>query len=182
MADYGGSTTNPAYRDFTQTPRWLFNALHLEFNFILDVAALPVSALCESYLTPDIDALSVDWGDHIPPDERSPWCWCNPPYSDIGPWVEKAAEQSRAQSQAVVMLLPADISTGWFISAMQSADELRLITGGRVQFVPASVTGKRQSNPKGSLLFIWRPYITPRHIITTVSLAELKRVGTLEAA
>ncbi|HBR0852344.1 TPA: adenine methyltransferase, partial [Klebsiella pneumoniae] len=108
--------------------------------------------------------------------------WCNPPYSDIGPWVEKAAEQSRAQSQAVVMLLPADISTGWFISAMQSADELRLITGGRVQFVPASVTGKRQSNPKGSLLFIWRPYITPRHIITTVSLAELKRIGNLEAA
>jgi hypothetical protein len=75
------------------------------------------------------------------------------------------------------MLLPADISTGWFISAMQSADELRLITGGRVQFVPASVTGKRKSNPKGSLLFIWRPYITPRHIITTVSLAELKRSG-----
>ncbi|HBQ8794065.1 TPA: adenine methyltransferase, partial [Klebsiella quasipneumoniae] len=26
------------------------------------------------------------------------------------------------------------------------------------------------------------PYITPRHIITTVSLAELKRIGNLEAA
>ncbi|HGV4441559.1 TPA: adenine methyltransferase, partial [Klebsiella pneumoniae] len=25
-------------------------------------------------------------------------------------------------------------------------------------------------------------YITPRHIITTVSLAELKRIGNLEAA
>ncbi|HHL3700579.1 TPA: adenine methyltransferase, partial [Klebsiella pneumoniae] len=35
---------------------------------------------------------------------------------------------------------------------------------------------------KGSLLFIWRPYITPRLIITTVSLAELKRIGNLEAA
>ncbi|EGF65370.1 phage N-6-adenine-methyltransferase [Klebsiella pneumoniae] len=33
-----------------------------------------------------------------------------------------------------------------------------------------------------SVLFIWRPYITPRHIITTVSLAELKRIGNLEAA
>ncbi|HBQ8790081.1 TPA: adenine methyltransferase, partial [Klebsiella quasipneumoniae] len=26
------------------------------------------------------------------------------------------------------------------------------------------------------------PYITPRHIITTVSLTELKRIGNLEAA
>ncbi|MEI7100155.1 adenine methyltransferase, partial [Klebsiella pneumoniae] len=28
----------------------------------------------------------------------------------------------------------------------------------------------------------WRPYITPRHIITSISLAELKRIGNLEAA
>jgi hypothetical protein len=46
------------------------------------------------------------------------------------------------------MLLPADISTGWFISAMQSADELRLITGGRVQFVPASVTGSARATQR----------------------------------
>ncbi|HBV3440491.1 TPA: adenine methyltransferase, partial [Klebsiella pneumoniae] len=26
------------------------------------------------------------------------------------------------------------------------------------------------------------PFISPRHIITTVSLAELKRIGNLEAA
>ena len=96
--------------------------------------------------------------------------------------MEKATEQCKAQSQTVVILLPADISTGWFLSAMQSADEIRLITGGRIQFVPASATGKRQSNPKDSILFIWRPFITPRRIITSVSLSELKRIGTMEAA
>ena len=121
------------------------------------------------------DSLSSEWASFGA-------IWCNPPYSDIGPWVDKAAEQCRKQTQPVVMLLPADISTGWFSSALESADELRMITGGRIQFVPASITGKRQSNPKGSVLFIWRPFIKPRHIITSVSLAELKRIGTLEAA
>lgn len=175
MTDYGGSKTPKNERDYWQTPIEIFNALDREFGFWLDAAASESNALCAHYLTELDDSLNSEWASYGS-------IWCNPPYSDIGPWVEKAAEQSRAQSQAVVMLLPADISTGWFISAMQSADELRLITGGRVQFVPASVTGMRKSNPKGSLLFIWRPYITPRHIITTVSLDELKRIGNLEAA
>ena len=89
----------------TQTPLWLFRALDLEFNFALDAAALPETALCEKYLTPDIDALSVDWGDFISPSVRSPWAWLNPPYSDIGPWVEKAIEQ-QGRGIGTVMLVP----------------------------------------------------------------------------
>ena len=67
MADYRGSTTQTDTRDMTQTPLWLFRALDLEFNFSLDAAALPETALCQKYLTPDIDALNVDWGDFISP-------------------------------------------------------------------------------------------------------------------
>lgn len=66
MADYTGSTTNLAFRDMTQTPLWLFDALNVEFGFQLDVAALPQSALCEKFLTPVIDALTVNWGDFMP--------------------------------------------------------------------------------------------------------------------
>jgi len=175
MTDYGGSTTPKNERDCWQTPIEIFNALDLEFGFWLDAAASETNALCAHYLTEMDDSLSSEWASFGA-------IWCNPPYSDIGQWVEKAAEQCRKQTQPVVMLLPADISTGWFSSALESADELRMITGGRIQFVPASITGKRQSNPKGSVLFIWRPFIKPRHIITSVSLAELKRIGTLEAA
>ena len=47
MADYRGSTTQTDTRDMTQTPLWLFRALDLEFNFSLDAAALPETALCE---------------------------------------------------------------------------------------------------------------------------------------
>ena len=62
MADYQGSTTNPVFRDMTQTPRWLYEALNAEFNFCLDAAALPETALHTNYLTPEIDALKVSWG------------------------------------------------------------------------------------------------------------------------
>ena len=175
MTDFGGSKTPKNERDYWQTPIEIFNALDREFGFWLDAAASESNALCAHYLTELDDSLNSEW-------TSCGSIWCNPPYSDISPWVEKAAEQCMAQRQPVVMLLPADISTGWFSAAMQTADELRLITDGRIQFVPVTDGGKRKSNPKGSVLFIWRPFTKPRHIITSVSLAELRRIGAREVA
>lgn len=175
MTDFGGSTTPQNEKDCWQTPLWVFDALDMEFGFWLDAASSERNALCSHFLTEQDDSLSREWNSYGA-------IWCNPPYSDISPWVEKAAEQCAAQRQPVVMLLPADISTGWFSAAMQTADELRLITDGRIQFVPVTDGGKCKSNPKGSVLFIWRPFIKPRRIITSVSLAELKRIGTRNAA
>lgn len=175
MTDYGGSKTPKNERDYWQTPIEIFNALDREFGFWLDAAASESNALCAHYITEMDDSLNSEW-------KTMGAIFCNPPYSKISPWIAKAAEQCREQCQPVVMLLPADISTGWFSAARESADELRLIIDGRINFIPVSATGKRESNPKGSVLFIWRPFIKPRHIITTVSLAELKRIGNLEAA
>ncbi|AFJ47301.1 phage N-6-adenine-methyltransferase [Shimwellia blattae] len=170
MSDYGGSKTPVPERDLWQTPASIFTALDIEFGFYLDVAAAPHNALCARFMTEHEDALNSDWSSYGA-------IWCNPPYSDITPWIRKAAEQCQKQHQTVVMLLPADISTGWFSLALQTVDEIRLITNGRIQFVPASVSGKRQSNPKGSLLFIWRPFISPRGIFTTVSKPALEDAG-----
>ncbi|WP_221366301.1 phage N-6-adenine-methyltransferase, partial [Aeromonas caviae] len=151
-------------RDMTQTPLWLFRALDLEFNFALDAAALPETALCEKYLTPDIDALSVDWGDFISPSVRSPWAWLNPPYSDIGPWVEKAIEQ-QGRGIGTVMLVPQDTSTEWYPG--MRASEVRHITGyhdangkwrnGRVSFINKATGEEMKGNPKGSMLLIFAP-------------------------
>lgn len=185
MADYGGSTTNPAYRDFTQTPRWLFNALHLEFNFILDVAALPVSALCDRFLTPDDDALTVDWGDHIEAEKGSPWCWCNPPYSNIEPWVIKAINE-QCNGIGTVMLVPQDQSAEWYPG--DAATEVRLITGyyddggkwhsGRISFVNAETGVEMKGNNKGSMLLIFAPgYFGPCRV-QHVSKGELLRKAT----
>ncbi|MBT0375328.1 phage N-6-adenine-methyltransferase, partial [Morganella morganii subsp. morganii] len=102
MAGYA-SKTAPEHKDSWQTPEWLFTALDLEFGFYLDAAASDINALCSRYLTEQDDALKSEWISHGA-------IWCNPPYSNIRPWVEKAAEQSRMQNQPVVMLVPEDMS------------------------------------------------------------------------
>ena len=166
------SNTPLEHKDRWQTPIEVFAALDAEFGFYLDAAADHGNTLCARYLTERDDALNSEWVSYGA-------IWCNPPYSAITPWVEKAAEQCKAQSQPVVMLLPADTSTGWFSLALESVDEVRLITGGRLSFINAG-TGKagKNGNSKGSLLFIWRPFIKPRCQFTTVSRDELIAIGS----
>ncbi|HAH3742654.1 TPA: phage N-6-adenine-methyltransferase [Escherichia coli] len=109
--------------------------------------------------------------------------WCreeasvNPPYSNIRPWVEKAAEQCRQQRQTVVMLVPEDMSVGWFSKALESVDEVRIITDGRINFIEPSTGLEKKGNSKGSMLLIWRPFISPRRMFTTVSKAALMAIG-----
>lgn len=164
MADYRGSTTPEATRDMTQTPIWLFTAMDLEFGFALDAAALPETALCKKYLTPDIDALSVEWGDFISPSARAPWVWLNPPYSDILPWVNKAIEQ-QGRGVGTVMLVPQDTSTEWYPG--QRASEVRHIVGyhdergkwrnGRINFINKTTGEEMKGNPKGAMFLIFAP-------------------------
>lgn len=184
MADYRGSSTPTDTRDMTKTPAFLFRALDLEFNFVLDAAALPETALCEKYLTPGIDALSVDWGDFINPFVRSPWAWLNPPYSDIGPWVEKAIEQ-QGRGIGTVMLVPQDTSTEWYPG--ERASEVRHITGyhdengkwrnGRVSFINKATGEEMKGNPKGSMLLIFAPNWRGECRIRDVSKLTLMLAG-----
>lgn len=175
MSDFGGSSTPKNIRDLWQTPVEVFNALDIEFGFYLDVAADNDNTLCSHFINEHQNALSCDWVSYGA-------IWCNPPYSDITPWIRKAAEQCRQQLQTVVMLVPADVSTGWFSLALRSVDEVRIITDGRIQFIPKDITGRRLSNPKGSLLFIWRPFIHPRCQFTTISREMLISTGNSDAS
>lgn len=54
-----------------ETPKDFFNKLNEVFNFELDVCAVPETAKCEKYFTPEIDGLSQEWKET---------CWMNPPY------------------------------------------------------------------------------------------------------
>lgn len=88
------SKSNPAFRDFTQTPPWLFAALNHRFNYNLDGAALKISALCDRFITPKQNSLTTDWSKLLINEEK-PAVWVNPPYSNILPWVDKAVEQQQ---------------------------------------------------------------------------------------
>lgn len=88
--------------DFTDdrgTRPEIFDPLHAEFNFTLDVAASPRNHKVPRYFTKENDGLSLPW--------RGERVWCNPPYSDLASWTAKAVhETSLGGCPLVVMLLP----------------------------------------------------------------------------
>ena len=133
-------------KDLWQTPKGLFAKLNEEFEFICDVAASNDNALCGQFIGEEQDSL----GDHR-------WLssnWCNPPYSNITPWVKKAIEQ-HLQGKTIVMLVPADTSVKWFKLAYEACNEVRFISG-RISFINADTQKPVNGNNKGSVLFIWR--------------------------
>ena len=147
MTTENKSFTAVNIKDLWQTPKEVFDKLDGEFDFDCDVAASDFNSLCKSYLSEDINAISeyAIWGRVN---------WCNPPYSNISPWVEKAIQQHQA-GKTIVMLVPADTSVKWFKLAYESCDEVRFISG-RLSFINADTQKPVNGNNKGYVLFIWR--------------------------
>jgi DNA (cytosine-5)-methyltransferase 1 len=171
--DYRGSKTPLDQRDLWRTPPALFASLDAECCFQLDAAAAPHNALCRKFITAEQNTLETPWTDCL---NVPGYVWLNPPYSDITPFVKKAAAES-ANQIGTVMLVPADTSVGWFKEAIQTASEVRFITAGRLAFINP-VTGKPVSgNNKGSMLIIWRPYPRTHCHFATVDRDELMAFG-----
>lgn len=73
--------------DDCYTPRWVFDAMGLEFD--LDVAAPlggPWHVPAARYYTAEDDGLTAPWDGLV---------WCNPPYSKYRPWAERWARHDR---------------------------------------------------------------------------------------
>ena len=159
MSTENKSFTPAEIKNLWQTPKPLFDKLNLEFDFDCDVAANESNKLCDSYLNEGINAITewVRWGKVS---------WCNPPYDNIKPWVEKAIQQHR-EGKTIVMLVPADTSVQWFKNAFNSCNDVRFISG-RLSFINASTQKPVSGNNKGSVLFIWRAHCKSR----SVSLIE----------
>lgn len=87
----------PEVDDRATTPE-VFDPLEDRFGFTVDVAASERNRKVDRFYTVEDDGLAQSWaGERV---------WCNPPYSNIGEWVEKVwAEQD---AELVVMLLPAN--------------------------------------------------------------------------
>lgn len=107
-----------------ETPQDLFNKLDDEFHFTLDVCALPETAKCKNYYTPEIDGLKQEWRGI---------CWMNPPYGrQIGVWLKKAYEES-LKGTTVVCLIPSRTDTKYWHDYCMKASEIRFVKG-RLKF------------------------------------------------
>lgn len=127
--------------DKWETPQDFFDKLDDEFNFTLDVCALPENAKCSNYYTPEQDGLAMPW---------TGVCWCNPLYGrQIGQWVRRALFAS-VSGATVVMLLPARTDTRWFHEYIYGKAEIRFIRG-RLKF-----GGADNAAPFPSMVVIYR--------------------------
>lgn len=145
-------------RDAYRTPPELFAALNAEFDFKLDICASHENTLCTFYLTEEEDCLLTDWQDAAGLRYETGWyAFANPPYSDIKPFVNRAAEQAKL-GIGCVMLVMADTSVGWYAEAIKTCNEVRFIVGGRISFLDPETGKPAAGNNKGSKLLIWQPY------------------------
>lgn len=87
--------------DERSTPDILFNSLHKEFNFQIDLAASNENHKLPIFCTKENSAFNFPWNGR---------CFLNPPYSEIYKWLQYASKQIGL----LVVILPCDTSTRWF--------------------------------------------------------------------
>lgn len=148
--------TNPKVDDRETAPE-VFGPLHERFRFTIDVAASARNAKLPRFWTVAENALVQRW--------RGERVWCNPPYSNIRPWVEKAWLEWRAPSgpHLIVMLLPANrTEQPWWQDLVEplrdSGDGFAVeFIGGRLRFIAhdADEIKPNERPPFGCCLLIW---------------------------
>lgn len=109
-------------------------------KFTVDAAASYENSKGEKFWDKEKNGLAQDWSV-----ER---VWCNPPYSDIAPWVEKAKEANLA-----CLLLPVRTDRDWFAECTKWATFIDFYRG-RIQFVPAHPKIRQTQNYEYSML-VW---------------------------
>ena len=133
-----------------------FAAFDEQFGpFTVDVAAAAHNTKCERYFTREQDGTAQDWsGERV---------WCNPPYSEIAPWIRKAWD-AWASTSGIVMLLPANRTEQqwWQLMVEPFRDRVGspLTTRnlpGRMRFLKPGQTAVGPNNrpPFGCVLLIW---------------------------
>lgn len=155
------------------TPPHVFVPLHAEFQFTVDVCATPDSAKVPRFYTKEQDGLAQSWAGEF--------FWCNPPYSDIRSWVQKAwietgeAVSPERRARGGVMLVPCWMDRAWWHDWVEPARldgrvELRFRRG-RISFgTPLNPTaeGHNGGGFDPSVFIIWRAtslLVTPRQTV-----------------
>lgn len=98
--------------DHYSTPQGVYDKLNEEFHFNDDPCPLNGAG-----------GLDREWGGAT---------FCNPPYSEISSWVQKAYSESQ-KGKTVVLLIPSRTDTKWWHEHIMKAQEIRFIKG-RLKF------------------------------------------------
>tara|TARA_R110002126_G_scaffold133757_2_gene277846 strand:+ start:792 stop:1265 length:474 start_codon:yes stop_codon:yes gene_type:complete len=152
--------------DSWATPQNVYDNMNAEFDFVADMAASDYNHKHDIYWTENDSSLIINWDEHL----NGGFVWCNPPYSNISPWVDKAIA-AQAQGVGTVMLVMADPSVKWFAKAQKYATETRFVTEGRIAFLNNGVP--QSGNEKGSVFFIFAPKMIGTGITKYITRASI---------
>jgi phage N-6-adenine-methyltransferase len=113
------STTPEDEKDLAQTPVWFIDALqsYLGTDFDLDVCALAKTAKVPNYYSlaeRGEDAFKLPWARNT---------FCNPPYSNIRPWIIRAGTQAMA-GKTTAILIPDKPETDFTRTSRKIADTI----------------------------------------------------------
>ncbi|ACK47130.1 DNA N-6-adenine-methyltransferase [Shewanella baltica OS223] len=167
-------------KDSYRTPRAVYDFYDHQYHFVLDAAASDINARSQRYITEQQNTHETNWfhaafgapGDALgkthPEARTGHYVWMNPPYSNIGPFVETAIKW-QAKGLGCVMLVMMDQSVGWFKRAVEHCQEVHLVIGGRLSFVDPVTEKPANGNNKGSMFLVFHPFGRPcdpryRHI------------------
>lgn len=121
-----------ADRDWWCTPPCLVEAVReaLGGTIDLDPCSNPLSTVGArlTYCAAD-DGLSQPWHDHMR-------IYCNPPYSDPAPWMERCADAAERDSCRVIGCIKADTSTAWWHRQIWGRAKAVCFPRRRVAFLP----------------------------------------------
>lgn len=128
--------------DDWSTPPQFFRELDAELHFDLDVCATEENRKCLRYFSKEQDGLQQSWaGCRV---------FCNPPYSQIKKWVEKAYREGTQEGTLVALLIPARTDTRYFHDFILHRAEVRFIKG-RLKF-----GDQKNAAPFPSMVVIFR--------------------------
>jgi len=161
-----------------ETPDDFWSVIREEFRPDSDVAASAGNAKCDRFLTEEDNALS----------NSRPWlimhqhkdvAWCNPPFRNMMPWVQKAYAEAQKVHNGCVLVLGPTSNAKWMRFCHENASEIRLLCGTRIEFVLApglEITANK--NMHDNVLVVFRKKLTkqPAHTFLwdwRAALAEL---------
>lgn len=148
---YAGS--NPDVDD-RALPLDVFSVFNQRFRFTVDAASSVENRKCDRHWTVKDNGLEQPWaGERV---------YCNPPYSDIEPWVRKAWNER--QADLIVLLLPANrTEQRWWQDGIEPFRD-RAGSVLQVEFLPGRLRflkpgqqqiGPNERPPFGCVLCVW---------------------------
>jgi phage N-6-adenine-methyltransferase len=146
------TTTPESEQDCAQTPWWFIKSLEDFTNLKIKLDVCCAANTAKAAIFYSIDGTLLNW-DGVN--------YCNPPYSDITPWVEKAQKES-IKGAVTLMLIPDKPEVGYTRLAREYADtvihmpfRLGFLRPGGSEFLDKN--GKKQGSKFPVCIYIFTP-------------------------